>query len=319
MIRSLLISLSRASWAQNAISNWPFARKAAQRFVAGEQSTDAVRAVNQLNQQRFMATMDLLGENTTTLDEAMRATQAIISMLTEIQKTGIKANVSLKLSQIGLVVSKDMCIENLTVILERARACHNFIRIDMEDSSLTDRTLEVYHQLHYAGFTNLGVVIQAYLYRSEADIRKIMGEGGKIRLCKGAYKEAPTVAYPAKKDVDTNYDRLVELFLDNIKSSHLVDESSNGYIPPTLAVATHDLRRIIHCKVFAERIGLPKQAYEFQMLYGIRRELQAQLAADGYSVRVYVPYGTHWYPYFMRRLAERPANLKFFITSYFRR
>jgi proline dehydrogenase len=319
MMRSFFISLSRAAWAQKALLSTPLTRRAAQRFVAGEQADDAIRTVRELNQHNILATMDHLGENTNTLAEATNATSAILDMLDRIKKSAIRANVSLKLSQIGLMIDKDQCIENLTVILEKARNCGNFVRIDMEDSSSTDATLEIYHQFFRAGYLNLGVVIQAYLYRSKNDVLKILAEKGRIRLCKGAYKEGATVAYPVKKDVDANYDRLVDLFLDQIKSNHLVESIPDGFTPARLAVATHDIRRIMHCKQYAESIGLSRQAYEFQMLYGIRRDLQIKLAADGYAVRVYVPYGTQWYSYFMRRLAERPANLKFFITSYFRK
>ncbi len=195
-----------------------------------------------------------------------------------------------------------------------------FVRIDMEDAPWVDATLELYGRMRQQyNLTNTGVVIQAYLYRSEADVRTLAGVGTHIRLCKGAYKEPPEIAFPKKSDVDAQYDRLAEILLDGAIANGAPMDNPDGKIPPIPAIASHDPARIESAKVYAEKTGLPKQAIEFQMLYGIRRDLQEQLVHEGYPVRVYVPFGTEWYPYFMRRLAERPANLWFFISNFFRK
>jgi proline dehydrogenase len=189
----------------------------------------------------------------------------------------------------------------------------------MEDSPWTEVTLDLYNRmLGESGLANTGVVIQAYLYRSEADVKRIAGQGGRIRLCKGAYKEPEDIAFPKKSDVDTNYDRLAALLIDCALENGVPEISRDGKIPPIPAIASHDEKRLAFARSYAERVGLPKRALEFQMLYGIRRDLQEQLVQQGYPVRVYVPYGVEWYPYFTRRLAERPANLWFFISNYFR-
>ena len=319
MLRTLFVGLSRAAWAKRVITGWGFARRAASRFVAGEGVEDALRAVEALAAKGIAATLDHLGENTTTRDEAAQATAAILELLDRIDQSSARANVSIKLSQIGLGLDPALGRDNLARIVQHARDRHNFVRIDMEDSSLTERTLDAYAEMRRRGFDNLGVVIQAYLFRSEQDIRIVTRSGGRVRLCKGAYKESEEVAYPRKQDVDANYDRLAELLLDAAASAGSPLASGDGRVPPMPAIATHDPRRIQFARQYAQRIGLPKPALEFQMLYGIRRDLQEQLAADGYPVRVYVPYGTHWYPYFMRRLAERPANVWFFLSNLARR
>jgi proline dehydrogenase len=320
MMRSFLIYLSKAAWARKMVTKWSVAWRAASRFVAGEKLEDAIRAVQALNQKGINATLDHLGEHTTDKQAALRATQDVIGMIDAIEAASVRSNVSIKLTQIGMAVDEKLCIENLRQILERARDAGLFVRIDMEDSPWVDETLRVYRQMRYVyGLDNVGVVIQSYLYRSEQDILQLRDDCTCVRLCKGAYKEPSKVAFPKKADVDANYDRLARLLLDGSKAQGCPTLSADGKSPPPPALATHDERRIDYAMGYAREIGLPKQALEFQMLFGIRRDLQEKLAADGYPVRIYVPYGTEWYPYYTRRLAERPANVWFFVSNFFRR
>lgn len=319
MLRSLFVSLSRSQWVQHAITHWGFARRTAMRFVAGETVGEAIDAIRQLNRQGIGATLDFLGENTSSPAAARQAAAEVTDMLDAIDRSGVAANVSLKLSQVGLAIDPNLCAENLQQMLQKARDLGNFIRIDMEDATLTDRTLSAYFNARSQGFDALGIVIQSYLYRSSADLRHILVQTGKVRLCKGAYQEAPQVAYPRKADVDAAYDRLTEQLLVGAQAAGLPPRSADGRIPPIPALATHDEARIRFAQAALQRLGLPKDALEFQMLYGIRRDLQTELVAAGYPVRVYVPYGTHWYPYFMRRLGERPANVWFIASNFFRK
>jgi proline dehydrogenase len=319
MLRSFLISLSKASWARKIVTGWSFARKAASRFVAGEKLEDAIQAIKVLNKRGITATLDHLGEHTSNQQEADGAVHEVLDVLDCIENSAVQSNVSIKLTQIGLAVDKNACIGNLAIILEHARSKGIFVRLDMEDFPWVDPTLELYHILRYErGFANIGIVIQAYLFRSEADIRKLSQDGTRVRLCKGAYQESAEVAYPKKSDVDWNYDFLARLLIDSSLVKEAPVATQDGKTPPIPAIATHDERRIEAAKAYALKVGLPKNAIEFQMLYGIRRDLQDRLVQEGYPMRVYVPYGTEWYPYFMRRLAERPANLWFFISNYFR-
>lgn len=315
MLRSFFISLSKANWAQRSITRWGMTRRASRRFVAGETVTEAIAAIRDLNAHGIAVTLDFLGENTSKPEEALQAVEEVLGALDEIEAAGVRANVSIKLSQFGLTLDENLCRENVGRLLARAQKYDNFVRIDMEDSSLTDKTLDIYYWAREQGFDNLGIVIQAYLYRSEADIRKLLEHDARIRLCKGAYQEPAQVAFPKKVDVDANYDFLMKLL---VGASH-EPLSSNGRIPPLPAIASHDPKRLENAKNEIARLKLPQDWVEFQMLYGIRRDLQVQLAAAGYAVRVYVPYGTHWYPYFMRRLAERPANVWFFLSNFFRK
>ncbi len=319
MLRSIFINLSRMKRAQRAITHWKFARRAASRFVAGETPADAIQAARGLNERKIWVSLDHLGENTTTPEDAEQSTTDILLILDEIGPGAILANVSIKLTQIGLLLDESLCKHNLTRILEKARSQNNFVRIDMEDSPFVDRTLAIYEWARQSAFDHLGVVIQAYLYRSETDIQRLMAISGRVRLCKGAYQESPRLAFPRKKDVDQNYDHLVELIMDEALKMSLSAAAGDGRTPPVLAIATHDPARIEHARSYAEMVHLPREFFEFQMLYGIRRDLQLQLVEQGYAMRVYVPYGTHWYPYFMRRLAERPANAWFFISNLMRR
>jgi proline dehydrogenase len=317
MLRAFFIWLSKAQWAQRLISRWGFAWQMASRFVAGETAAQAIAAVRQLNAQGINATLDHLGEHTANAEAAEQSAAEIIAMLEEINREGVRANVSIKLSQIGLTLDETLCRNLLWRILQRARQLNNFIRIDMEDSSLTERTLNLLRAAHAEGDTHCGIVIQAYLLRSAEDIRQLAAAGIPVRLCKGAYQEPAAVAYPRKADVDDNYDRLADALLTQAGFPNTQPLSADGRFPPLAALATHDPRRIEHARATIKRLALPNGAMEFQMLYGIRRDLQQELATAGYPVRVYVPYGTHWYPYFMRRLAERPANLWFFVSNFF--
>jgi proline dehydrogenase len=319
MLRSLLLYLSKAVWARQFVTRWKIAWRVASRFVAGETPDDAIRVIRELNDKGICATLDHLGESVTDPAEARHAADQIIQMLEEINRTDVQSGVSIKPTQIGLALGVDLYVENLRAILQKAKELENFVRIDMEDSPYTEVTLSTFKKLWDEGYgPNMGIVIQAYLYRSAGDIQALVGDGVPVRLCKGAYKEPAELAFPKKADVDVNFDVLAEML---ISGAILVENpviSECGCFPPIPAIASHDEKRIAHAKTFAQKMRLPKDAIEFQMLNGIRRDLQEELVVEGFPVRVYVPYGTEWYPYFMRRLAERPANLWFFISNYFR-
>jgi proline dehydrogenase len=231
----------------------------------------------------------------------------------------VRANVSVKLTQIGLALDEILCSQNLERILDRAKQYQNFVRIDMEDTPYTDRTIHMYREMRKKGFQKTGIVVQSYLYRTEKDTRDLLGDGASFRLVKGAYKEPADLAFPRKADVDANFDLLTQIMIDGAKNAGCPTVSTDGHIPPIPAIGSHDPKRLEFAKVYADKVGLPKKSIEFQMLFGIRRDLQQQLVREGYPVRVYVPYGTHWYPYFMRRLAERPANVWFFVSNFFRK
>lgn len=318
MLRMLLIYLSQAGWARAIVQRWGIAKRTAARFVAGESLDDAVAVVKDLAHRGISSTLDHLGENVTTREEATAAADEILVIIERLSRENVRSGISVKLSQIGLVLDPGLCRDNMVRILEKARQEEVFVRIDMEDSKLTQATLDLYREVRDQGFSHYtGIVIQASLYRSAADIEQLLREGSRIRLCKGAYKEPRSVAYPRKRDVDQNFDQLTRSLLENSREVGS-SASSDGAFPPVPAIATHDQIRIAEAKEYAEKIGLPKRGLEFQMLHGIRSDLQSDLVADGYPVRVYVPYGQEWYPYFVRRLAERPANLWFFISNLFR-
>jgi proline dehydrogenase len=318
MLRSFLIYLSKAAWAQNLVTSWGFAWRAASRFVAGSKLEDAMRVVRELNAKGINATLDHLGEHTNTPEEAQQATDDIFTTLDALgADPDVQSNVSIKLTQIGLGLDESMCAENLERILARARQNRNFIRIDIEDTPYTDKTINLYYAMRDKGYDNVGMAVQSYLYRAEADTRRMVQDGTTIRLVKGAYNEPPDKAFPRKADVDANFDLLTKILIDASLASNSAI-SADGRVPPIPAIATHDDRRVVFAKNYAEKAGLPKSGLEFQMLNGIRRDLQEALVKEGYPVRVYVPFGTHWYPYFMRRLAERPANIWFFISNFFR-
>lgn len=316
MLRSFFVYLSKATWAQNLITSWGFAWRAASRFIAGTKLEDAVRVVRELNAKGINATLDHLGEHTSTPEEAQQAAENIYATLDAIgSDPSLRSNVSIKLTQIGMGLDESFCAETLERVLARAKTAKTFIRIDMEDTPYTDKTINLYYALREKGYENAGMVIQAYLFRTEADVRRLLQDGTRIRNVKGAYNEPPDKAFPKKTDVDANYDLITKILLDAALAQNST-LSEDGRTPPIPAIATHDERRIAFTKSYAEKIGLPKNGFEFQMLYGIRRDLQEKLVKDGYLVRVYVPFGTHWYPYFMRRLAERPANVWFFISNF---
>jgi proline dehydrogenase len=320
MIRAFFIYLSKANWARQIVTKWKFAWNAASRFVSGEKLEDGIKAVQRLNENNINATLDQLGEHTLDAKDAERATEGIVKILDAIHESGVRSNVSIKLTQIGLKVDVRLCAENLNRILERANQYQNFVRIDMEDACCVDDTIALFMEMRVdRAYQNVGLVIQSYLYRTVEDVTRLMELPARLRLCKGAYKEPSDVAYPKKRDVDANYDRIAQILLDTAKKVGAPTLSNDGRIPPIPALATHDEKRIQFAIDYANQIGLPKNALEFQMLYGIRRDIQEKLARQGYPVRVYVPFGTEWYPYFVRRLAERPANLWFFISNYFRK
>jgi proline dehydrogenase len=319
MLHPFFIYLSQADWARQLITRWGFARRAASRFIAGEDLDDAIRVVKDLNAKNINATLDHLGEHTSNPENAQKATSEIIEILERVDREGVRSNVSIKLTQIGLAVDENLCADNLNKILNTAVDLNTFVRIDMEDSQWVDKTLKLFRLMQERCICeNIGIVIQSYLYRSVEDVSSLLEAGSRIRLCKGAYDEPEMIAYPKKSDVDANFDRIVEQLVSGSITNDTPALSKDGKIPPIPAIATHDEKRVIFTKQYIEKSGYPKQAVEFQMLNGIRRDLQESLAAEGYPVRVYVPYGSEWYPYFTRRLAERPANLWFFLYNFFR-
>ncbi len=309
MLRELLLAISHSKTTRRFITGFPVARAVSSRFIAGLTLADEIKAVRALNASGLTASADYLGENVATEIDAARAVDDYLALLDEIAASGVRSHVSLKLTQLGLDLGQEVCFANLRRIAERAQSIGAFVRVDMEGTEYTDRTLAVVRAAKDAGGDNVGTVIQAYLYRSAADIEALCADGIRVRLCKGAYKEPPDKAFPAKKDVDANYVQLAHALLAAAKT--------NPALYP--AIATHDEKMIAAAKQFAASNEVPRSSFEFQMLHGIRRELQTALAVEGYNVRVYVPYGTEWYPYVMRRLAERPANLWFFVSNWMRR
>lgn len=308
MMRPLFIYLSRQRWPRTVISRSTFMDRAKSRFVAAETIQDTIEAIRQLNLQNILATLDHLGEDVNTEADARQARDDYISALELIRTSSVASNVSLKLTQFGLDVSEGLVREMVASVIEQAAEVGVSVRIDMEGSPHTERTLAVYRDMRKR-YSNVGIVLQAYLYRTEEDIKQLVQEGiATVRLCKGAYQEPASIAFPRKSDVDANMIKLMQIMLGDkarVRGAHL-------------AMATHDVKMIQATIKFAAEHGVPKDAFEFQMLYGIRRDLHQQLAAAGYKMRVYVPYGAEWYPYFMRRLAERPANVWFILSNFFR-
>lgn len=303
ILRNSILFLSDSRLARRIARDAPFARGVARRFVAGETIDDAVNAARALNETGALVTLDYLGESVSSREEATASADVYIQLLQRITAEELNANVSLKLTQMGQDIDEDFLRQNLGRVLDLARENDIFVRFDMESSAYTQRTLDFFRKLWDEGYHNIGVVIQSYLYRSEDDIRMANELGARVRLCKGAYKEPESVAYPEKRDVDANFIRLMQLLL------------SEGNYP---GIATHDEAMIRATIAYAREEGIPNSAYEFQMLYGIRRDLQQKLVADGYNMRVYVPFGEAWYPYLMRRMAERPANLMFIVDAMIR-
>jgi proline dehydrogenase len=303
MLRALLLELAKSPRLRRWITSNGTTRRLAQRFVPGEDLAPALEAARRLNRAGMAVSLDQLGENVLSREDAERARQAYTDALDRVAAENLDANVSLKLTHLGLDLGEEFCAEQLRRVTRRASALRNFVRVDMEGSPYTDRTLRIVRQAR-AETDAVGTVIQAYLYRSEKDIQDLLSIGCRIRLVKGAYKESSEVAFPRKKDVDANYVQLMRLLLP-----------SGIYN----ALATHDPNMIDAAIRFAAERGIPKDTFEFQMLYGIRADLQSRLVREGYRVRVYIPYGQDWFPYFMRRLAERPANLLFFARNLLRR
>jgi proline dehydrogenase len=318
MLRSFLIYLSQAEWAQRLVTGWKFSRRAASRFIAGDSVQEALLVIRDLNRRGIHASLNHLGEHTLTPAEAAKATDENLEALERIQADGLGASISIKLTQIGLAQDEALAEENLAKLLDRAADLRNFIRIDMENSPYTEATIRLCMRLRQKGHSNVGLVIQAYLHRSEQDLRELTAAGTPVRLVKGAYREVNTLVFPKKSDVNANYDRLARIMIDAARESGSPGISPDGRIPPVVAIGSHDPQRLEHAKNYATQVGLPREAIEFQMIYGIRRDLQDQYVAEGYPVRVYVPYGLQWFPYYMRRLAERPANLWFFLSNLFR-
>ena len=301
MLRSFLFWLSTRQSIFNFTRRNRLARKFASRFVAGESVEDAVAAAREVQARGITASLDMLGESVSRPAEAEQARDTYLGMLRAMQAAGVEVNVSVKLTQMGLDIDPDLCASNVRAILELARSLNGFVRLDMEGSPYTQRTLDFFeHRVFgdYAACT--GVVIQAALRRSTGDVAHLVGIGARVRLCKGAYLEKPDIAFPDKKDVDAHYVRLMEQLL------------VNGNYP---GIATHDEAIIAHATRFVARHEIPRDRFEFQMLYGVRRDLQERLAGEGYRMRVYIPFGTQWYPYLMRRLAERPANIAFILGN----
>jgi proline dehydrogenase len=308
-LRNLLIYLSHAAWARDLVSGLPLAKQVANRFVAGETAEEAMTTTQSLNDQGMLVTLDYLGESVTDSAEAIASKDEILSLFKKINDAGVQANVSIKLSQLGLKINPDLALDNVRQILKEAKNYNNRVRIDMEESQVLDATLDIYRTVRDKdGFDNVGIVIQSYLYRSEEDIRQLVDEGAWVRLCKGAYAEPPDVAFPKKADTDENYIKLTKMMLSE-------KARKNGVY---VGLATHDEDMINAAIQYVRENNISPDAFEFQMLFGIRRELQEALVRKGYRLRIYVPYGTAWYPYFIRRLAERPANLWFFISNYIR-
>jgi len=300
VLRAAFISLSESRALRRLAERSSIGRRVSSRFVAGTQVEDVLRVTQALNEAGLSVSVDNLGENVTTADEARQSAQLYHQLLCEIPARGLNANVSLKLTHMGLDFDPQLAYDQVNALVATAASVQprNFVRVDMEGSAYTQRTLDFVHELHRRPENRgcVGAVIQSYMRRSQDDVARLLAEGIRIRLCKGAYKEPAEIAYPAKSEVDANYIRLMKVLLN-----------SGIYH----GLATHDEAIIREAKAFAIRENISRDTFEFQMLYGIRRDLQRSLVSEGWRMRVYVPFGTEWYPYLMRRLAERPANVLF--------
>jgi proline dehydrogenase len=301
VLRSAFIALSHNRPMRSFSERSSIGNRLSSRFVAGLEVEDALRVAEQVNRQGMFVTLDSLGESVTTEAEALRAADVYHQLLDEIAARKLKSNISVKLTQMGLTQDPALAESIAASLAQHARSTGNFVRIDMEDSSLTQITMDIVRRLHAQPDIDgaIGIVIQSYLFRSQNDIEQLLADGVTVRLCKGAYKEPAEVAFPSKADVDTNYIKLANLLLKS---------------PLYHGLATHDEKMIDAAKSFAAPHSINPSRFEFQMLFGVRRDLQRKLVAEGYNVRVYIPFGREWYPYFMRRLAERPANV-FFIAK----
>ena len=301
MLRAVFLWLSEQPRIFRFVRKNRLARKLASRFVAGETIDEAMSTVRDLNASNLSASLDLLGESVLHAEEAQRACRTYLDLLERIHGAKANANVSVKLTQMGLDIDEQLCVSNMRAIIGQAKQYDSFVRIDMEQSSYTAKTLQLFTDALHPEFGNAaGVVLQSYLRRTAADVDAMIALRARVRLCKGAYQEPEDVAFPKKSDVDANYIACMERLLER------------GNYP---GVATHDVKIIDHAKAFAKQQGISTERFEFQMLYGVRRDLQYRLRREGYNMRVYVPFGTHWYPYLMRRLAERPANIAFITAN----
>lgn len=305
MLRTVLIRLSQSRRLQHLVAHQHLARDMARRFVAGETLDHAVAVVRGLNQRHILATLDHLGENVTRQEEAQRATQEYCDLLHRIAVERLESTISVKPTHVGLDFGVDFCFEQMRSIVATAADLGLTVEVDMEGSPYTQATLDVFHRL-LDGHRNLRVALQAYLFRTGDDLHRLVERGSSVRLCKGAYDEPATVAWRTREAVAASYSRL----MDTMLSDHA---RQKGFYA---ALATHDHNLILQAERTVRRRGIGQHEFEFQMLHGVRRDWQQRLAADGYRVRVYVPYGTQWYPYFMRRLAERPANLLFMARAF---
>ncbi len=305
MLRALFIGLSESKSLRHFAENTSLGRRVSSRFAAGLEVKDAIAAARRINAMGAGVSIDNLGENVTNPEEARQSAQLYHELLDEIERDKLNANISLKLTHMGLDVDESLCRQLVAELVAHAVRIGNFVRIDMEGSPYTRRTLDFVHELHrIPGHANkVGAVIQSYMRRSEADVEKLLAERIRIRLCKGAYKEPPEIAFQKKQEVDVNYVHLAKILL-----------KSGVYH----GIATHDERIIDELKEFARAEKIAPSAFEFQMLYGIRPRLQERLVREGWGLRVYIPFGTEWYPYLMRRLAERPANVLFIAKNLFR-
>ncbi|HEY3992132.1 MAG TPA: proline dehydrogenase family protein [Ktedonobacteraceae bacterium] len=303
MLKNTLLSMAQNESVRKFVMSNQATRGISRRFVAGEELDEALAATKVLNQKGLHVSLDYLGENVSDEQEARATAQAYREILDRIHDSAVDANISIKLTALGLDISRELCDENLTQVLEHAREFPIFVRLDMESSAYTERTMDITLRMHER-FEHVGTVIQSCLYRSKKDVEQLILQGVRVRLVKGAYKEPKSVAFQVKSDVDRNYVRLMTLLLQR------------GSYP---ALATHDEAIIDAACKYSRSNGISPRAFEFQMLYGIRRDLQEKLVEQGYNVRVYVPYGSQWYPYLMRRMAERPANLIFVASNAARR
>ena len=303
MLRRALLSLSTNQSLRRWMENSSISRRLTSRFVAGRTLDDGIQVLKALSRQHITGSLDFLGENVTSLDEARHSLESYLAALCAIESCCSTATVSIKLTQFGLDFLQEACLANVTQLVERARKMDSRVEIDMESSEYTDRTLAIVTTLQEQFPGHVRAVIQAYLYRSEADIRMLSERRIPVRLCKGAYREPASIAFPRKDDVDANYVKLMHLLL------------SQGTYP---AIASHDESIVNEALRYVREQKIAADRFEFQMLYGIRRDLQRKLVADGYRLRLYVPYGDAWYPYFMRRLAERPANVLFLARNLLR-
>jgi len=301
LTRSALIYLSRQEGLKDFAARFSLFKRLTTRFVAGETIDEAVNAIRELNAEGCSASFDHLNESVANPSEAEGEVKEYLQILRQIDETGINSNVSIKLTQFGLELDPELAYKNARAVVVEAARRGNFVRVDMEASAVTQKTIDIFKRLRAEFELNdVGIVLQSYLRRTYADAEGLVKLPARIRICKGAYMEPPEVAFPDKKETDANYVRVMQLLL-----------ASGTYH----GIATHDPKMIEATVDFSRREGIPKSAFEFQMLYGVRRDLQRQLARDGYNMRVYVPYGKHWYPYFMRRLAERPANIWFVLKN----